>query len=111
MRGFWSQIPLDDLRRARTRLVDRYILHSPFVDANPTLVRLVLDRAAASDGGGGGDAGRRAIARLLDERYAVDSALAAAHESLGLLRSVMKTNVAAANASTTHDGSISEASP
>jgi len=103
VRGFWAQTGLADLRCARTRLVDRYILHSPFIDANPALIRLVIDRAVVSDGGDG--SGRRAIASLLDERFAVDSALAAAHESLELLRSVTKKHVSPENSDS------SEASP
>lgn len=83
VKSFWRRIHLTDLRDARARLVDRYILHSPFIDANPTLIRLVLDRA------GGDDHGLNSTARLLDERYKVDSALAAAHESLQLLRSAL----------------------
>lgn len=103
VQGFWAQIRLDDLRCARTRLVDRYILHSPFIDANPALIRLVLDRAAQSDGGAG--PGRSAIATLLDERHAVDNALAAAHESLEILRSVKNKGVS------TEGGTLSKASP
>ena len=88
VRMFWAQVSVDDLRQARLRLVDRYILHSPFVDANPALVRLVIDRAT-----GGGEHHLAEIVHLLKERAAVDATLVAAHESLELLRSSLHQDV------------------
>ena len=79
---FWGNVSMSDLRNARTSLVDRHILHSPYVDANPALIQLVLERSKKNGK-------MSAIAKLLEERYRVDNAVSVAHQSLHILRSAL----------------------
>ena len=61
-------------------LIDRYILHSPFIDLNQPLLCLVLRRPESK------------AAVYLQERYLVDTTLQVAHTIQKLLKNSITTN-------------------
>tara|TARA_B100000780_G_C20852063_1_gene338648 strand:+ start:84 stop:632 length:549 start_codon:yes stop_codon:yes gene_type:complete len=84
-----KQITPTDLLETRD-LIDRYILHSPFIDLNQTLLAVVLQRP-----------GSKAIMYLQD-RYRVDTTLQVAHTIHTLLKKSIAAATAATAAAATH---------
>ena len=69
----WRQVTPSELRDARN-LIDRYILHSPFIDLNQMLLRLVLQRKDTK------------ATSYIHERFVVDTSLQVAHTIQKLLK-------------------------
>jgi hypothetical protein len=69
----WGHVTPSELRDARN-LIDRYILHSPFIDLNQRLLRLVLQRKDTK------------AATFVQERFVVDTSLQVAHTIHKLLK-------------------------
>ena len=88
----WHQVPFADVRWARRRIVDRFILHSPFIDLNPKLLQLVLQRTEIEGDkrNDNGDKEAAEVAKLLRERFDVDSAFAVATDIQHLLRAAVQ---------------------
>ena len=73
----WKHVSVVELRNAR-HLIDRYILHSPYIDLNQPLVCCVLQRTSSK------------AAEHLKERYIVDTTLQVAHTINRLLEKSVK---------------------